>query len=188
MITQAKLSALLMFTGFIFLLSAGILAPPGVYRAPQLEEKLTIIENHQSRWLITNTLGAIGLLSISIGFVIFSLYLWSTENKFLLLLGTAGYVISALSISLQSYRRITDPAVQLAGESSLDQIGFYALLFAVFVFGFIFLQIGYSSWFGYLSIGAAVILGLAAAFTNLAIAEIAYIIPLVASIVIWRGG
>lgn len=186
--SQARISALFMFVGFFFLISGGALAPPGVYRATQLADQLKIIAEYQSRWSTTNFVGALGVLSTATGFVILSLHLWGAQNKALLVLGTAAFVISGLAIALQSYLRVADPVAQLAGEAVLDQIGFYTLLIGVFIFGLIFLQAGYPAWLGYLSLGAAVLLGLGAAFSNLALAEVAYILPLIAGIVIWLSG
>lgn len=184
---QAKLPAVLMIVGFLSLASGGILAPPGVYRAAELADRLKIISEHQTRWSASSALGAFGVLTTAAAFVLFGSLLWRHQNGPLLALGMLAYAVSGVAIALQSYRRATDPAVQLAATASLDQVGFYALLLGIFIFGFVFLQAGYPDWFGYLSIGSAVLLGIGAAFSNLAIAEVAYIVPLIAAIVIWRS-
>lgn len=185
---QNKLPAVLMILGFMSLVVGGLLAPPGVYRTTQLADRLKIITEHKSGWLATNALGALGVISTAAGFVLFSSLLWTRQSKPLLVAGAALLVVSAAAIAFQSYRRATDPAVQLAAVSSLDQVGFYTLLLGIFIFGFIFLQAGYPAWLGYVSIGSTVVLGLGATFSNLAIAELAFLIPLIASIVIWRNG
>lgn len=181
-----KISGILMITGFVFLVGSGVIAPPGVYRETEFGERLKIIENHQTRWSATNAIGALGALSTSAGFLLLSVHLWKSQNQILVFLGAAAFSISGIAITIQSYRRVVDPALHLASASPLERVWLWSLLAAILVFGFIFLQAGYPTWLGYLSIGSAVLLGIGAVVSNLALAEVAYLIPVIAAIVILR--
>ena len=183
----ARLSGMLMILGFSLLIVGGIAAPPGVYRENKLDEKLKIISDHQIRWSATNLIGSIGAVSTSLGFILLASHLWKSQNQILIVLGAIAASVAAIAVTVQSFRRAYDPAVQLAGTARLDQVWLWSFLLAIFLFGIILLQAGYPNWLGYLSISTAIVLGITSTVGNLAIAEVAYLIPAIVAIVLLKN-
>jgi hypothetical protein len=180
-----QLSAgILLITGILFLIIGGVVAPPGIYREQDLEVRLRIIDNHQSRWTTNNILGALGVLATAAGFLTLSIHLWDTQTRALVLAGAVMFVAAAVSMSIQSYLRASNPAVYLAGVSLLEYAWIGLTMAGVLTYGILFIQADYPAWLGYLSIGGAALLAIGTVLINFAVGEVVYLVTLVTGIVL----
>jgi hypothetical protein len=158
-----RLSAVLLLAGFTILVLSFLLGPPGMaqtYQPPDPDRRLQIIEEYKSRWNISQSLVALGILITAVGFAVLASHLRTVANAWVPTLGAAAFVVGAISASFFIYRQTTDPMSAYEGAYSAMQTLYYSLsLGGLLLFGVAILQASLPAWLGYLTAGAALIYG-----------------------------
>jgi hypothetical protein len=80
-----RLSAVLLLAGFTILVLSFLLGPPGMaqtYQPPDPDRRLQIIEEYKSRWNISQSLVALGILITAVGFAVLASHLSAYEGAY----------------------------------------------------------------------------------------------------------
>lgn len=154
------LSGILLIAGFILFAINSLIAPPKLYQEKDTGLRLQIIADYPSRWQIAQWSGGLSALAIGLGFVLLSLHLLGGANPWLLSAGAAALALAGVFSLLYVRQALADP------QAYLERVGFpplaatYILLTAVggVLFGLVFLQVGFPTWLGYLTLASGALL------------------------------
>ncbi len=155
-----RLSAVLLIAGFAVLLLGFPFGVPGLYQTTDPAERVRIIEEHKTRFNVTQISLALGFLLTSVGFVVLASELRKVGDAWIPTLGAAALVVGVVSGEYFIYRQTTDPLLAYAGHySGFETLSYWLWLAGLVLFGVAFLQAGLPAWLGYLTAGAALIYG-----------------------------
>jgi hypothetical protein len=154
-----RVAATFLLVGSVLFIIAAFMPVSQVYVAPTPAAKLQIIYSDRPAWIASQVLFGLGasIAAIGLGFVAY--HLRTTPGAVWAYLGLGAVIVGAVFWEGHVYLRTIDPE----GFAEGGPIGWlfpaYALLtqFGLLVFGVAYLQAGYPSWLGGITITAAVI-------------------------------
>ncbi|MFQ5944132.1 MAG: hypothetical protein ACE5JF_11315 [Anaerolineales bacterium] len=156
-----RLSAILLIAGSAVMILAFPIGLSGVYQIQDLDERVRIIEEHKSRWYVSQSLIAISALLTAFGFAVLASNLRTLGSAWIPIVGAAALVIAAISAEIFIYRQTIDPLSTYQGAYSGMQMLYYWLSVPGFLlFGVAFLQAGLPAWLGYVTTGASLVFGI----------------------------
>jgi hypothetical protein len=161
-----QLPAILLILGFVLILVATIIQPPGLYQEDDSNRRLELIASHSTRWITSNLFYALAALVTAGGLTLFSLQLRGNNNMWLAGAGSAAYLLGAIIYAIFLYRRTIDPAAIFMDYkfSPLTAILLGSLVIGLLLYGVTFLQVGYPHWLGMSLIAGMLLIGGAALF------------------------
>ncbi|MFQ5944584.1 MAG: hypothetical protein ACE5JF_13635 [Anaerolineales bacterium] len=155
-----QLSAVLLIAGFAVLVLGLPFGVPGLYQATDPAERVQLIEQHKTRFKVTQVSLALGFLLTTVGFVVLASELRKVGNAWIPTLGAAALVVGVISGEYFIYRQTTDPLRAYSGQySGFETLSYWLWLAGLLLFGVASLQAGLPAWLGYLAAGAALIYG-----------------------------
>ncbi|HEU0292176.1 MAG TPA: hypothetical protein VFR47_05540 [Anaerolineales bacterium] len=161
-----QIPAILLILGFVLILVATIIQPPGLYKEKESNRQLELISNHSARWIFSNLFYALAALVTAGGLTLFSLQFRGSENMWLAGAGSAAYILGAIVYAIFLCRRTIDPASIFMDYrfSPLTAILLGSLVIGLLLYGMLFLQVGYPRWLGLSLIAGMLLTGGAALF------------------------
>ena len=191
--TQTSLIGLLLISGFVLVLIASTVGPPGLYQEPAADKQVQIIEDHMSRWTASNLLFAIAALVTAAGLLFLSSQLRETATPWLVWSAGLAYLAGAVLWGVFLYQRQIDPGALFSDYtfSPLTVLMVALLIGSLLIYGIAFLQGGYPSWLGYGTVGLMGLIGLIALifpgpFFKYFPPQALYLVTLAAGIVLLR--
>jgi hypothetical protein len=156
-----RLSAILIISGSAVMILGFPFGLPGIYQTQDLDERVQIIEEHKTRWYISQSLIAISALLTAVGFAVLASHMRTEANAWIPALGAAALVIAATSGEYFLYRQTTDPLSTYAGQySGFETLYYWLSVAGLLLFGVTFLQAGLPAWLGYVTAGGTIVYGI----------------------------
>lgn len=190
---QPQLIGALLIVGFGFVLVASTVGPPKLYQEPDVNRQLELIAEHQATWIASNVFFGLAGLVTAFGLVLFALELRGSEIAWLAGAGALAYALGTLTYTVFLYRRTANPAPLFTDYtfSPLTVLLLSTLVIGLLLTGIAFLQAGYPSWLGGVTIAGMVLIGGVALFFPAQFfksfpPQLLFLFTLVAGIVMWR--
>ena len=156
----------LLVAGFVLIIVASFVITSRVYETRDTEERLSIIADNQGGWKASNIIWMLASLTTGAGVFYLARDLRGTVNDVLLISGAGIFCLGAVSWAIFLYQRMVDP-VNFFKQATLPPLLFvyvWATTIGLLLLGLVFLQTGYSSWFGYLTLGLMGLVGVGLIF------------------------
>ncbi len=188
-----RIAGFFIIAGFAFFVMGMFTAPANVYEGKDIDARLQIVANNQSRWILSKVFDGLALVVPAFGFLFLTVYLWGRQSTWPLAIGVAAFILVALLGAVYVYRLTVDPGTywQSSSPSPLAVAAVLSLSLGILLFGIAFLQGTFPNWLGYLSVGASVlgIVGLVvfSSASPFYVTADLYIVILVQGIVVWRA-
>lgn len=188
-----QLPAILLILGFVSVLVASMIGPPRLYQEPDVNRQLELVDEHQTAWIASNVFFGLAGLITAVGLALFSWQMRGSGNAWLAGMGSAAYALGALAYIVFLYQRTVDPA-PLFSDYSFSPLTVFllaALVIGLLLTGVAFLQVGYPSWLGVITITGMVLVGGTALFFPSQFfsyfpPQALFLFTLMAGIVMWR--
>jgi hypothetical protein len=150
-----KIAGILIIAGFIIFWAGNIYSPPGIYQEPDNQVRLALVEQYQTRWVISQAGGGVGIAVIALGLLALGVHWRQEQGPWLTYLPAALNLLSVAFVSWYLYQYIVDPLTGWEGAPSniSTWISTLSMLGAGVLFGILFLRTGYPAWLGYVTIG-----------------------------------
>ena len=161
-----SVAGLTLIVGFVLMLIAGFLSPPGLYQEPDSEARLVIIADHPGRWKTSNLFYALAGMVTAAGQVWFAFLAQSSANPLLVGAGAGAFALGSAAwvvFMIQRTVRPDNPFTSYA-FSPLTVFLIASLVIGLLLMGIVFLQVGYPRWLGVGTIAGMVFIGGAALF------------------------
>jgi hypothetical protein len=154
-----RIAGILIILGFIVFWVGNLYSPPGVYSEIELDARLQAVNEYPNRWAISQGLGGVGLGISVIGLLLMSVYFANESSPWFTYLPLAANILAVVLFSIWLYQYITAPMSiwELPSQSPLIVAATILLLVGGFLYGFMYLQVGFPGWLSYLSIGFSAI-------------------------------
>jgi hypothetical protein len=98
-----RLSAILLIAGFAVFVIGVPFSLPSLYKTTEPTERVEIIEQYKTRWNITQSLAALGILLTTAGFFVLNTRLNTVAYAWVPTLGAAAFIIGAISAVIYIY-------------------------------------------------------------------------------------
>ena len=186
-----RVAGLVIIASFVLFVLGFFVYPPGFSQETDLEGRLKIIAEHQSRWKLVMRIGGLQPLVTALGFLLLSISLRGSQNPWLLYLGAGAFIMAGLLAAVGINQTINDPVSYLDHSSQSPQTSGYILLTAVagILYGIVFLQAGFPNWLAYITLGSAALVPFLVVFKSsvaYVVVVLFYFVTFVAGIVIVR--
>jgi hypothetical protein len=184
-----RLSAYLLIAGAAVMLLSFVLGPKGIYQTQDLDERVRIIEDHKTRWYVSQSLIAISALLTAGGFFVLNIWLYGMADPWPHTLGAGAMIIGAISGVIFVYRQTVDPLSTYQGAyGAFESVYYWLAVGGLLLFGVAFLQAGLPTWLGYLTVGATAIYAIFFAATGVGFVTpgVVFILSLVIAIALLR--
>ena len=162
-----QVAGIVIIAGFVLLVLNMFLnmflAPPRLYQETDIEEvRLKLIADHQARWQVAQWVGGIAPLMTGFGFLLLSIHLQGSQNPWPLNLGAATILLAGLLAVLSVNQFLADPRSYLDHSIQSPVTVAYLLLTSLggFLYGIAFLQGGFPTWLGYLTLVSGALVSL----------------------------
>jgi len=154
-----RLAGILIIVGFIVFWVGNLYSPPGIYQNTDQDVRLEIVNEYPNRWAVSQGLGGVGIGIIVIGLLIMGIHYATESSPWLTYLPSVLNILAVVLISIWLYQYITNPLSiwDLPSESILIVSASILMLVGGILYGFLFLQVGFPGWLGYLAIGYSAI-------------------------------
>ncbi len=146
-----------LIAAFIMLATGALLAPQNVYSGSNLQKRLHSLRSQQARWKISKVFDGLAVVLPAAGFLFAAQAMQDNQPVWLLIAGSSAFLLGAVLGVAYVIRLALTPEIYWRSEtpSRLALAYLIALLFGMFVFGFLFVRAGLPTWLGYLTMGAA---------------------------------
>ncbi len=155
-----KISSIVIFIGSLLFLIAAFLPISRVYAFNNSEDKLALIKDAEGAWNISQTLFSLGAIVTVLGVALAAFILNGRSSAPMLYLAATLLFVGAAAWTWQTYLRAKDPIAFAEGSLTGWHFALYTLLTlaAILLIGISILQLGFSTWAGWLLIGGALFL------------------------------
>jgi hypothetical protein len=161
---QLNLAGILTIAGFLLIILASIAGPPRLYQEPDVQKQIEILEDHSTRWVISNIMFGLGGVVTAAGLILFSILVQGQVNTILNWLAALCYSLGTLLWILFLYNRTVNPSQLFENysfsPSTIALIGL--LLSSLLLYGIVYIQAGYPGWLGFGTISLTVLIGILA--------------------------
>ena len=156
-----NMAGYLVVAGFVLVIVSSLVISPRVYQTRDADERIGIIEDNPGGWKATNILWMLTSLITAGGVVYLARDLSGKANAWLLNGGAGMFVVGAVFWAIFLYQRMVNP-VDYFKQATMPPTAIvyvWATTFGLILLGFVFFQIGYPAWFGYLTLGLMGLVG-----------------------------
>jgi hypothetical protein len=154
-----RLSAVLIITGFVFLVISGLVNAPGFYQTQDIAERVQLVNQNQVLWNANILLNYLVFLLTTVGVSLLSIHLWRNGASLFAVFGAISYAVGSVFYALVIFSRNADLLGFLEGNYP-DYHGFgnWFVLAGLLLLGTAFLQAGMPTWLSYLTMGVSMVL------------------------------
>jgi hypothetical protein len=138
---------------------------PNIYRLTDTQEQLALVAQHRTNWIVSNVAFGLGALATAAGFGLLSVRLQGSQAGGLNAVAAAAMIVGALFWVFLVARRTVSPETYFPYSAASLWPGYiyYALtVLGLAAYGFVFFQAGLPAWLGYIALGSAGLLAVAA--------------------------
>lgn len=185
----------ILIAGFLLWAAAGVIAPPDLYREPDIPARVAIVGRHLGRWYVSQVAFALGALGQGVGYLVLTRSELAGRAPWLAAVGAGAWLIAGGVAAAAVVRQTLDPAAFWSAPASglawIAGVGLIVLtMLGLFLWGVLFSRGLQPGWIGVLMTVAAVLLTGAYAATRggggFFLVSIAYAINLIAGIALMR--
>jgi hypothetical protein len=182
----AKIAGIVIIVGSVLFMFAAT-PGPNIYALSDPKEQLAVIAQHRTNWIVSNAGFGLGALATAVGFGLLSLRLRGGQAGWLNAVAAGAMLVGAFFWAFLVARRAIRPDEYFPYSAASLWPGwiYYGLtVLALAAYGFVFFEAGYAAWVGYVTLGFAGLLTVAAiAAGNALPPQILYLPALVIGIV-----
>jgi len=162
-----RLSAILLIAAFLAIMLSTVVNAPGLYQTQNIEERLQIIENYRSRWLVDRALNFLFALLTIVGFFQLTSVLRPKVGTWIPTLGAVAITAGIISALYFVYLQTMDPRGGYSGAYPVpENLAYWLLLAGTCLFGLAFLRADLPAWLGYVTAGLSLAYGVLYFFTG----------------------
>lgn len=192
--SKGRLSGIVLIIGFIVLVLFGfIFTPPNLYQERDIDVRMQIVEDYQSRFNTAQIATAVGATGIALGYLLLTLHLQGDETARLANVGAAAMLLGAISLAILMLLGISDPRAYLergslsGSPATIYDDGFTWLTIAGYLlYGIVFLRADFPRWLAFFTLGLTILVLFVALFVEQAAVELLFLMPLVVGIALLR--
>lgn len=156
-----RIGGTILIGGFLLWVAAGVIAPPGLYREPDIPARVVIVGRHLSRWYVSQAAFALGALAQGVGYLVLTRSELAGRAPWLAAAGASAWLIAGAIAAIAIVRQTLDPVAFWSGPtSSLEAAAGVGLLLltmlGLFIWGLLFAREVPPAWIGYLMSASAV--------------------------------
>lgn len=163
-----RVAGIMLITGFITLIGGAILGPPGLYQTDDIGQRLQILENLQTRWIVERVGSVLFCLLYLAGFALLAYDLWSSTEDRIALLGGVAFLAATVSAMAFIYLQTSDPRSGYSGAYPFpEELAYWLWLAGMLFFGAAFVMGTLPDWLGILTAGVALIYSIVFLFSGI---------------------
>ena len=148
--TTTNIAGIALIAGFVLVIVASVLAPPGLYSRKNRSRRREIIEERAGRWQASNYTWIVGSTATALGMLLLAVGIWEPTTGTLLGAGALAFTVASAAWVLSLYRRTVDPAGERLAPLpiALTPIYLWGTLASLGLYGLAFLQGSFADWPG----------------------------------------